>query len=347
MPERVATVLIVLFVSCFALGQRTAPPQQTSPREIDGLIRLDGQTAPAGVLVLLDYAANEDSAPFGKGELGRTVTDSSGKFRFAQLDQIGTSGRRQLFAVTAHFAGYRDAFQVVELSSMPRGHVDLDLRRDTSKEQPAVPPGGPGAMVSARRPVSSEAEAALLKGQELLQEKHDPKGSIANIKKALKLDPNYAPAYLLLGEAYVETREFVEAESAFEKASKLEPGDATAFFGIGFALNAQKDFIGAQRPLQRSLELNPNSAEAHYEMGKSLWGLGKWQEAEPHVRQAITINKEFPPSHVLMGNIYLRHGDGQAALTEFNEYLRLDPQGPFAQPVREMIEKIQKASGQH
>jgi hypothetical protein len=48
-----------------------------------------------------------------------------------------------------------------------------------------------------------------------------------------------------------------------------------------------------------------------------------------------------------MGNIHLRHRDAASALREFNEYLRLDPQGPFAEPVKEMVEKIHKATGQH
>jgi tetratricopeptide (TPR) repeat protein len=77
-----------------------------------------------------------------------------------------------------------------------------------------------------------------------------------------------------------------------------------------------------------------------------LWALGKWQEAEPHAHKAITINKDFAPSHVLMGNIYLRHRDARSALSEFQEYLRLDPQGEHAEPVKQMVDRIQKALGQ-
>jgi hypothetical protein len=44
-----------------------------------------------------------------------------------------------------------------------------------------------------------------------------------------------------------------------------------------------------------------------------------------------------------MGNIYLRHRNADAALGEFQEYLRLDPQGQFAPGVKEMIAKIHQA----
>jgi tetratricopeptide (TPR) repeat protein len=129
----------------------------------------------------------------------------------------------------------------------------------------------------------------------------------------------------------------------FEKATKLEPGNASAFLGIGAAMNQQQDFSAAIKPLARSLEINANSAEAHYEIGRSLWGLQKWQDAEPHARQSPKLNKEFAPAHVLMGNIYLRHRDANSALQEFQEYLRLDPQGEHAAAVQELIDKIQKA----
>jgi TolA-binding protein len=47
-----------------------------------------------------------------------------------------------------------------------------------------------------------------------------------------------------------------------------------------------------------------------------------------------------------MGNIYLRERDANSALKEFQEYLRLDPQGQQAPAVQQMVAKIQNALGQ-
>jgi tetratricopeptide (TPR) repeat protein len=340
-----AALSALFFYSCFANAQPGVQPM--APRQIEGYVRLEGRAAPAGVLVLIDYAPSSDGPPpTASGELGRTMTDSSGRFQF-QLSRLNSSSPASLFAVTAHYAGCRDARQVLDLTFSPRGTANLELHHDASKDLPNVPPGGPGDTLTVNRGPSKEAQEALKKGQQLLQEKHDPKGSIDSFKKALKHDPRYVPTYLLLGAAYVQTQQWTEAQAAFEKAVKLEPANPEALLGLGVALDGQKDFNGAQKPLQQSVQLAPNSAEAHYELGRSLWALGKWQEAEPHCTRAITINKDFPPSHVLMGNIYLRHRDAGSALKEFNEYLRLDPQGPFAEPVKEMVEKIHKATGQH
>jgi tetratricopeptide (TPR) repeat protein len=73
--------------------------------------------------------------------------------------------------------------------------------------------------------------------------------------------------------------------------------------------------------------------------------MGKWQASEPHVRQAIALNKDYAGPHALMGNIYLQQEDAEGALAEFQECLRLDPDGSLAPSVKEMIAQLRKALG--
>ena len=47
--------------------------------------------------------------------------------------------------------------------------------------------------------------------------------------------------------------------------------------------------------------------------------------------------------HILRGNINLKKGDGQAAISEFQAYLNLAPNGPAAAFIRDMLPKIQTA----
>lgn len=201
-------------------------------------------------------------------------------------------------------------------------------------------------MISAKQPSSLKAQEQLAKAEELLIQKRQPRESIKEFKKLLEIDPQYGPGYVLLGTAHMQLQEWADAQSAFEKAAKVDPGNASAYLGVGAAMNQQQEFSGAEKPLRRSLELDPDSAEAEYELGRSLWGLKKWQEAEPCARKAIEVDKNFPPAHILMGNISLRHRDAKSALAEYQEYLRLDPQGQHAEAVKEMVAKIEKALSQ-
>lgn len=336
------TAIATLVLAAASSGQRGITTAVV-PRQINGHVRIEGQPAPQGVLIFLDSAvASGGEVPSSRGELGRTMTDSAGRFIFDRLETVGDRAGKERFSVSAHFAGYKDAFEIVDLTFAPRAIVTIEMHRDARRDVPNVPPGGPAEAISARQPSSHEAQSAFTEGEEFLLQKHDPRHSIADFKKVLKLDPQFTPGYLLLGAAYMQTQEYADAQSAFEKLTKLEPGNAAAFLGIGASLNQRGDFTGALKPLQHSLELDPNSAEAQYEVGRSLWALGKWQEAEPHVRKSLALNKNFPLAHVLMGNIYLRLRNANSAQVEFQEYLRLDPNGPQANEVREMVARIQK-----
>jgi tetratricopeptide (TPR) repeat protein len=204
---------------------------------------------------------------------------------------------------------------------------------------------GGGSVVPHGIPSSSDAREALAQGQELMFKKHDAKAGIEQFKKVVELDPAFLQGHILLGNAYMQTGQWSLAQSAFESAAKLEPLSSVALLGVGAAMNQQLNYAGAQDPLRQSLELNRDSAEAHYELARALWGSNKWEEAEPHVRKAIQLNKDYGSPHVLMGNIYLQEENPNFALTEFQEYLRLEPQGPDALAVKEIIAKIQKAVG--
>jgi tetratricopeptide (TPR) repeat protein len=200
----------------------------------------------------------------------------------------------------------------------------------------------PTPLAHKRRSVP-EVEEAMSKGQELLFKKHDAKASIDEFKRAIKLDPWYGQGYMLLGLAEMQLQQWSDAQWAFEEAAKVEPGNPKAYLGAGSALNEQKYYADAQKALQHSLEIRPDSAEAQYELARSLWGVRKWQAAEPHVRQAIELNKDYAGPHLLMGNIYIQREEPEAALKEFEECLRLDPEGSMAPSVKEIIAQLKKA----
>jgi tetratricopeptide (TPR) repeat protein len=110
---------------------------------------------------------------------------------------------------------------------------------------------------------------------------------------------------------------------------------------LGAVFNQTKE--QAETALLKGLELNPEAAGGHCELEKTYWALGRWQDAAPHARKAVAGMPDLAPVHALLGNVMLRESNAQGALGEYQEYLRLDPNGSMAPGVRQMIEKIQKA----
>jgi tetratricopeptide (TPR) repeat protein len=235
-------------------------------------------------------------------------------------------------------------FLALLCSSLLAAQESSSQRQRPTDHSSTDPAASPTPQSRQRRSVQ-EVEDAMGKGEDLLFKKHDARASLEEFKRAAKLDPWYGQAYMLQGLAHMQLQEWSEAQWAFEEAAKVEPGNAKAYLGQGSALNEQKNYAAAQKPLQRSLEIRPDLAEAHYELARSLWGLGKWQAAEPHVRQAIELNQDYAGPHALLGNIDIQREDPEAALAEFEECLRLDPEGSLGPSVKEIIAQLKKALG--
>lgn len=338
---------IALFALLTASGLVVSRAQNPAARQITGQVRVGSQAAPPGIPVVLQLVSSRYASSSNAPEVAHTVTDRKGAFVFDHLEAVGHNGGRELFAVSSQPPGYALAFQVVDLTFAAHDEVTLNLE----KAKPAPSPGtasGAGDVDSdaslaptSHRAANAEAREALSKAQDLLFRQHHAAASVDEFKRALKSDPWYGPGYVLLGLAYMQLQRWSDAESAFTEATKVEPGNVQAYLGLGSALNEQHNYAAARKALEQALELNPDSAEAHYELARTFAAQNKWEEAAPHVRRSIEINPDYAGSHALMGNIYLMQQDLPFALAEFQEYLRLDPQGTLAPSVKALIAEIQ------
>ena len=342
-------LLVVLLMSASAQAQNPAPaPAPTPPpveRQITGTVKLADQSTPKGLRVTLQIAFSPGDKGSGQ-EAAHTETDATGKFTFTHLELLGDNEGKEAFAVSAVFPGYNGDVKVVDLTSEPSGEADLFLRKLLPERNPvnSRPPSAPAvAPLSPARPSKNpQAQEDMRQAQELLFRKNDAKGSVDLLKKAVKLDPWYGPAYLLLGLAQMQLANWSDAQWAFEEVTKVEPGNARGYLGVGSALNEQGHYAEAQKVLQQSLDIREDSAESHYELARSLAAMGKWDAAEPHARRSIELNPDYAGPHVLMGNIAVQAGDPHAALEEFRTYLKLAPQGSLAPQVKTTIQELEK-----
>jgi tetratricopeptide (TPR) repeat protein len=88
-------------------------------------------------------------------------------------------------------------------------------------------------------------------------------------------------------------------------------------------------------------------------LGRTYWDMAKAKDdaqAKPlleksyeQVNQALKLNPTLASAHLLKSNLLLRVRRVQDALNEFEEYLRLEPKGQFAEQTRNTVEKLKLA----
>jgi len=193
---------------------------------------------------------------------------------------------------------------------------------------------------------SSEAVQHLHAGIEA-----DKKGqldlAVSEFKKATESDPTLAPAFLDLGQAYIEQRAYASAVAPLKRALALSPNIEGGHQLLGYALLAQgyaveaiphlekakaEDALGialleagrlpeAVSILQKALAKHPDDPDLLYYYGRASGLLSKQVFDELEAR--------FPDSaraHQMMAQDYAALRDLPNAEKEFLEALRLRPQ---------------------
>ena len=261
------------------------------------------------------------------------TTDPQGKFDFDGLYP-------STYHLTIEGQGIRAYESVIDITVSKMSYEQITLRFAREPNAKAVPPEGPGGALSADS-VPTEARKEYDAGQKAVTEKQDAEGGIKHYRKAIQLYGKYSEAYLALGLVYLEVGKLDDAQSALKAANELNPNAPGGYLALGSLFNQQKKYDEAQKALTQGLQLNAEVPQGQYELAKTYWATGKWQDAEPHAQKAVSLAPSLAPPHVLLGNIALRRQDPMGAIKEFQEYLRLDPKGPMAPGVAQMIQKIE------
>jgi tetratricopeptide (TPR) repeat protein len=209
------------------------------------------------------------------------------------------------------------------------------------------------------RPDVSPAAAEFQKAQALFAtgKKEDTEEGIRHLEKALSMSPKNTEAQLRLSTAYMDLRQWDKAELALKKTIELDPKAANAYFALGEVYLRQKKDDQAEKVLRDGLAIESHSAQAHLALARVYWDKfgtvkeeAQWrpplEKAYQEVKQALELDPNLAAAHLLKGDLYFKVRRAEDALKEFDEYLRLDPNGEFAPQTRELAEKIRKALAQ-
>ena len=141
--------------------------------------------------------------------------------------------------------------------------------------------------------------------------------AISDYDKAIQLDPNYAPAYLNRGRAFSRQNKLEAAITDYDKAIELDPKNADAYYYRVEAKGRLGDYDAAIADSSRLLELQPQSAPAYYDRGHAKYFKGDLDGATSDLNQVIVLSPSFAPGYFIRGLVRHAQGDGQGAGFDF------------------------------
>jgi adenylate cyclase len=153
---------------------------------------------------------------------------------------------------------------------------------------------------------NQEAYDCFLRGRELfLRATKDANREAANLlRRAVELDPRYAPAHALLGASQVidyangwgasPTQALEEAEKAAQHAVQLNERHPYALWALSLASLWVRRYDEALGKAEKAVAFNPNFAEGHIARGFILHHVGRSEEALKCFERAMALEPSFP-----------------------------------------------------
>jgi len=187
---------------------------------------------------------------------------------------------------------------------------------------------------------NAEAYQLYLKGRYFWNKGSEDgaKKGIEYFQQAIEKDPNYAPAYAGMAEAYNQLaafswappREVVpKAKAAALKALEIDGDVADAHAALGYSsIIYDYDWPAAKKHYERALALNPSATQWSYSFYFST--LGQSDEALAEDKRALDLDPLSLLTNFRKGRDLYMARRFDEAIVQFKKMLEMDPNAPLA-----------------
>ncbi len=141
---------------------------------------------------------------------------------------------------------------------------------------------------------------------------------------AHQLDDSLAQSHAALGAAAMNYDwDWATAEREFKRAIELNPNYAPAHQWYAEYLSAMGRHDEAIATIQRAQALDPYSLIINSVAGSLFLNAGRYDEAIAECRKALEIDPDFHAAHYYLGSVYLQQARSEEALSEFSKAAKI------------------------
>lgn len=146
----------------------------------------------------------------------------------------------------------------------------------------------------------------------------------------VKLRPNDAAAYIVLGHAQELQGNYAGALEAFAQAEKLHAGYRAIYAGMGSVYRRTGEFEKAVHAYEQAIRMDGNVIEYYCQLAQVYQSEGYSRKVIGELNSAKKLEPGSEEILLALGNAYLSAEQYSEATKEFQELLRIAPQAEVA-----------------
>jgi tetratricopeptide (TPR) repeat protein len=173
--------------------------------------------------------------------------------------------------------------------------------------------------------------------------------AITHFKRAVELDPSYAPARNNLGEAYLHKKDWDAAIAILDELRNnllyttphfTHINMGRAYYGKGNYPKAQEYFEAAVKHYDDGFAKDFNYLKALRGLGQAYLAQNMVLEAETVLEQAVTAAPNLAPLHFELAKIYFQAKKFHKAQTSYQRVIELAPNSAMARDAKIELQRL-------
>jgi Flp pilus assembly protein TadD len=163
------------------------------------------------------------------------------------------------------------------------------------------------------------------------------------MERVVSLDPKNDEAHYQLGALYDENKNKEKSVANMKKAIELNPKNAAALNYLGYTwaeMGVQLD--DAEDLIQRALKIQPDDGFYIDSLGWVYYQKGDYPKAVEYLERAVEITVDDPTIIEHLGDAYEKAGRSDRALLRYREALKVTKEPDQNKRLREKIQRLDK-----
>lgn len=184
--------------------------------------------------------------------------------------------------------------------------------------------------IESRTDASATDRAALfISRAEAYDDKNDLDRAIADLNKAIELDPNSVLAFENRGTLFVRSGKPDRAIEDYNEAIRLDPNYAQAHADRGVAYYVKDDYARAIENYSEAIRLDPKHAVSYSNRAAAYKKAGRNDRAIADESEAIKIDPDRPEFYDNRGLSYAHNRDYDLAIADYDKAISLKKEAKF------------------